>query len=81
MPPSMPCSAYREAIARHAPGTKILRFDLAVVVLWPWTNRDRVDRLAGLMRGIGLDRFSWDRTGRRARPPETTTSYWKPSGL
>ena len=48
---------YREAIARHALGTKSLRFDLAVVVLWPWTNRHRLDRLAGLMRDIGLDRL------------------------
>ncbi|MEO8450529.1 MAG: amidohydrolase family protein [Gemmatimonadota bacterium] len=49
--------AYREAIARHAAGTHNLRFDLAVVVLWPRTNKHRLDRLAGLMREIGLDRF------------------------
>jgi predicted TIM-barrel fold metal-dependent hydrolase len=49
--------AYREAIARDAPGTGNLRFDLAVVVLWPWTSRHRLARLAGLMREIGLDRF------------------------
>ena len=49
--------AYRDAIARHAPGTRNLRFDLAVVVLWPRTNTHRLDRLAGLMREIGLDRF------------------------
>lgn len=49
--------AYRYAIARHAPGTRNLRFDLAVVVVWPWTNRHRLERLARLMREIGLDRF------------------------
>lgn len=49
--------AYREAIDRHAPGTRHLRFDLAVVVLWPRTSKRRLDRLAGLMRDIGLDHF------------------------
>ncbi|MEO7964583.1 MAG: amidohydrolase family protein [Gemmatimonadaceae bacterium] len=49
--------AYRDAIARHAPGTRNLRFDHAVVVLRPRVDKQRLDRLAGLMREIGLDRF------------------------
>ena len=49
--------AYRDAIARHAPGTRNLRFDLAVVVLWPKTDAARLRELAALMREIGLRRF------------------------
>ena len=49
--------SYRDAIARHAPGTRNLSFDLAVVVLWPKTDPESLRRLATLMRQIGLDRF------------------------
>lgn len=49
--------AYREAIARTAPGTHNLRFDLSAVVLWSRTNTHRLSQLARLIREIGLDRF------------------------
>jgi len=49
--------AYRDAIANNASGTRNLKFDLAVVVLWPFTNGHRLQTLVALMREIGLDRF------------------------
>ena len=50
-------SAYGAAIARKAPGTRNLFFDLALVVMNDKTDPEYLKRFVALMRKIGLDRF------------------------
>jgi predicted TIM-barrel fold metal-dependent hydrolase len=50
-------ACYQEAIARGAPGTEKLVFDLSVVVVDEKTDPVLAGRLADAMRGIGLNRF------------------------
>ena len=48
---------YAEAIARQAPGTRRLQFDLALIVVDDHTDPALAREFAELMRKIGLDRF------------------------
>lgn len=50
-------TAYAAAIARRAPGTEQLVFDLSVVVVDDKTDPKLAARFAALIRGIGLKRF------------------------
>ena len=50
-------ASYAEAIARGAPGTDKLVFDLSVVVVDEKTDPKLAGRFADLIRGIGLKRF------------------------
>lgn len=50
-------SVYADAIARKALGTERLVFDLSVVVVDDKTDRQLANRLAELIRSIGLKRF------------------------
>lgn len=50
-------AVFAEAIAEHRPGTKNVVFDLALVVTNDKTDHAQAQRLADLMRQIGIRRF------------------------